>query len=137
MDKQQAIVRVTSPTTQNITLSDSLFFDKYMVRWVQVVGANYPTELQYYINIRGNNAIEIGNSTATNLDNQQEYNIIVPLTAATAVYTFDVPAVVVDRSKRAKTVMKINNAPQFTVRVNSNVGEPTFTEVTVCLESVF
>lgn len=137
MDKQQAILRVTSPTTRGVKLSDALYHDKYMVRWVQVVGANYPTELQYYINISGNNAVDIGNTTVTNLDNQQDYNIVTPLTAATSVYSYDIPAVVLDRSKRGVIRPKINQYPQFTVTVNSNVGEPTFTEVIICLESVF
>ena len=137
MDKQQVIVRVTAPTTQNIQLDDSLYFDRYLVKWVQVVGANFPTELQYYISIRGNNALQIGNSTASNLGNQQEYNIVVPLSAATSVYSYEIPSLVLDRSLKGKTRIKLSEHPQISVSVNSNVGTPTFTEVTLCLESVF
>lgn len=137
MEKQQVILRVTSPTTREVVLDDALFFDKYMVRWVQVVGANYPTELQYYVGIKGNNSIQIGNTTATNLGNQAQYNIVVPLTAATAVYSYDMPSIILDRGRQAKTRVSVTEYPQFTVSVNSNVGEPTFTEMTICLESVF
>lgn len=137
INKEQVILRVTAADTQRITLDGPLMNDNFCVRWVQIVGANYPTELQYYVSVKGNNALTIGSSTTSNLTTiNGDYNIIVPLTAATSVYSYDTPYHAVDRAGHGHTRLSLTEAPQFHVRVSSNVGTPTFTELTVCLESM-
>lgn len=135
MDKEQIIIEVTSATS-TVRLNGPMQHDKFRVRWVQVVGANFPGDTVYVISMSTADVMNIGVTTASNLAIAPHRAIVVPLTAATSTYTFDDALLVLDRSVHGQVRNRSSNAQTVTVGVQSNVTvSPTFTRLTVCLES--
>jgi hypothetical protein len=138
MNSEQVIIEVTAAETNNVRLNGPLQHDKFAVRWVQIVGSAFPADTVYFLSMTTNESVDIGVSTSSRLAAVAPSRcIVIPLTAATSTYTFDNQMVVLDRSTHGMTRNKSSNAPTLRVSVQSNVtNPPTFTRVTICLESL-
>lgn len=135
MDKEQVIVEVTS-ASQAVNLNGPMQHDRFRVRWVQVVGANYPADTVYFISISCADVMNIGTGTVTNISPGPGRAIVVPLTAATSTYTFDSAMQSLDRRVHGQMRMRASNAQTLQVLVQSNVtNPPVFSRIVVCLES--
>lgn len=135
MDGEQIVLELTS-TEQTIRLNGPLQHDKFNVKWVQVVGANYPVDTVYFINIACSDNIDIGITTHSNVTIPPYKCIAIPLTAATSTYAYDDTLRVLNRSNHGAVRIRSSNAPTLVVRVTSNTtNPPVFTRITVCLEA--
>lgn len=96
----QITVLLTQPNTTNLTLSNTLRgspFTNFYLRGFNVVGANYPTDYQYFVtsnklqlahnDCTANPNLGVGATRASNTGN----GVILPLTAPNCFYEFNTP----------------------------------------------
>lgn len=135
MDSEGIVVEVTS-AQQIIQLNGPMMHDRFRVRWVQVIGANFPVDTVFIITMGTEDVMNIGMGITSNLTSSPHRAIVVPLTAATSTYTFNNTMPVLDRTVHGQSRMRGSNAKTLAVSILSNVtNPPTFTRVVIYLEA--
>jgi hypothetical protein len=126
----------TNGGEQKVQLNGGLPSNKYVVRWVQYTGANYPTDTVLYIIGYSENGLDFGTSTVTTGAITTKA-LAIPLTSATGAFVFGWPVECINRNVNGQYNLKQGRDVNWTFRVMSNSSStPTFTSLTVCIESI-
>ena len=130
-------VLTTSGASQQVQLNGVVPGKKYVVRWIQYTGTNYPADNVLYISGFSDNGLDFGNATSTaTVTSGSRKSLPIPLAAVTGTFIFGYPAEAIDKSTNGIISLKDADS-KWTFTVSSNaVAIPTFTSLTVCIQSV-
>lgn len=132
---EQVDFLITSPE-QQIRLSRGINAKKYRVRWVQIVGANFPTDSVFFISGDSTQDSTFGVATTSNYTaNGSPRRLSVPITAATSTTQYHDTVIAIDNTKEGYKLDLTGNAV-WNMRVSTNSTQsPSFTYIWVCLQS--
>lgn len=129
---EQILIQLTA--ADSIVQLRGMSGKRYAVRWLQVVGADYPTDTVFYITGRSEGGVSFGTPNISNVQVGGRTCYAFPLTAATCTIQFHWPLVAIDSSREGAVMDNASNQ-RWEFHVNSNSsGSPTFTRLFICLE---
>lgn len=135
--EQILLTMTTNGIDAKLRLNAMLHADKYTIRWVRYIGANFPTDSIFFLQGQSTQGLTFGLATGHVTQNMSVQNkcVAIPIQAANGITFFDYPLVCINRQGSSASYGSSDSVWEFRVSSDTTAA-PTFTSLTVCLESI-